>query len=337
VKGISPRSLVADIGAQIILGNAYHLYLRPGAELIERAGGLHRFMQWDGPILTDSGGYQVFSLAQRRSISEHGVRFQSHLDGSGHDFTPESVVDIQRCIGSDIMMVLDECPPGDATETYARQSSELTVRWASRSKDRFDATSRGCEHDQALFAIVQGVGYPSIRRDSARALIDIGFPGYAIGGLSVGEPSEVMYDMVEVSCEVLPTDSPRYLMGVGTPANLIENIDRGIDMFDCVLPTRNGRNGMLFTTEGILNIRNQKWTDDFSVIDPGIVGYASQTFTKSYLRHLLQANEILGLLIASTQNLSFYVWLMAEARRAITEARFGAWKREMLPLVSRRL
>ena len=337
VKAVAPRELLDDVRAQIILGNTYHLYLRPGTALLEQAGGLHPFMQWPGPLLTDSGGYQVYSLAARRKISEEGVRFQSHLDGSYHVFTPESVVDIQRSIGSDIMMVLDECPPGDVTETYARTSNELTLRWAARCQQRFAETEARYGHAQALFAIVQGVVYPAIRRESAQRLVAMNFPGYAIGGLSVGEEAAQMYAMVEVVNAVLPTDKPRYLMGVGTPANLLENIARGVDMFDCVMPTRNGRNGMIFTTKGILNIRNRKWHADFSALDPGLESYVSQTFTKAYVRHLFQAKEILGLQIASLQNLTFYLWLLREARRAILENRFASWKKEVQPRVSRRL
>jgi queuine tRNA-ribosyltransferase len=337
VKAVQPRELLQDVRAQIILGNTYHLYLRPGAALLEQAGGLHRFMQWPGPILTDSGGFQVFSLSERRKISEEGVRFQSHIDGSYHAFTPEGVVDIQRSIGSDVMMVLDECPPADASFEYARASNELTVRWAARCKQRFEETSPLYGYHQVLFPIVQGVVYPEIRRESALRLVEMNFPGYAIGGLSVGEPAGVMYEMVEIVCEVLPVEKPRYLMGVGTPENILENIARGIDMFDCVMPTRNGRNGMLFTTEGVINVRNKKWESDFSPIDPGLDRYVSQTFSKAYVRHLFMANEILGLQIASLQNLSFYLWLVREARAAILAGRFGVWKEGMLPLIGRRL
>lgn len=337
VKAVAPRELLDDVKAQIILGNTYHLYLRPGTALLEQAGGLHRFMQWPGPMLTDSGGYQVYSLAERRKITEEGVRFQSHLDGSPHLFTPESVVDLQRAIGADIVMVLDECPPGDASETYARTSNERTLRWAARCKQRFDETTPRYGHEQALFAIAQGVVYPDLRRESAERLVAMDFPGYAIGGLSVGEAPAQMYEMVEVVVEVLPADKPRYLMGVGTPANLLENVARGIDMFDCVMPTRNGRNGMLFTTEGILNIRNKKWQADFSPLDPGLESYASQAFSKAYVRHLFQSKEILGLQLASLQNLTFYLWLMREARRAILENCFLSWKNDVQPRVSRRL
>jgi queuine tRNA-ribosyltransferase len=337
VKAVEPRELLEDIHAQIILGNTYHLYLRPGTALLEKAGGLHRFMAWPGPILSDSGGYQVFSLAHRRKLSEEGVEFQSHIDGSYHTFTPESVVDIQRSIGSDIMMVLDECPAADVSADYARTSNDLTMRWAARCKKRFEETGGLFGHHQALFAIVQGVVYPDVRRESARRLVDMEFPGYAIGGLSVGESDEQMYEMVEVVAEHLPTAKPRYLMGVGTPANLIENVARGIDMFDCVMPTRNGRNGMLFTTEGIINIKNAKWTDDLSPIDPGLDTYVSKTFTKAYVRHLFIAREILGLQIASLQNLALYSWLMRETRCAIEERRFAAWRAETGQRMSRRL
>jgi queuine tRNA-ribosyltransferase len=337
VKAVEPRELRRDIGAQIILGNTYHLYLRPGTDILESQGGLHRFMRWDGPILTDSGGFQVFSLAHRCTLTEEGAAFQSHIDGSMHLFTPESVVDTQRAIGSDVMMVLDECPPGDVSESYARTSNDLTLRWAARCKRRYEATEPLYGHRQMLFPIVQGVVYPDVRRASARALVDIGFEGYAIGGLSVGEPAKQMYAMVEVVTAVLPEDKPRYLMGVGTPANLLENVARGVDMFDCVMPTRNARNGTLFTTEGRMNVTNATFKDDPTPIDPGLQNYASQTFSKAYLRHLLKSGEILGLQLASIQNLAFYHWLMREARRAIVEGRFAAWKAEVEPRVSRRL
>ncbi len=337
VKAVQPRELLRDVKAQIILGNTYHLYLRPGTKLLEKAGGLHRFMDWPGPILSDSGGYQVFSLADRCKLSEEGAEFQSHIDGSYHVFTPENVVDTQRSIGSDVMMVLDECPPADVSEEYARTSNELTIRWAARAKRRFEETEGLYGHRQSLFAIVQGVVYPDVRRESTRRLVEMEFPGYAIGGLSVGERDDQMYDMVDVVTEHLPNNKPRYLMGVGTPANIVENIARGIDMFDCVMPTRNGRNGMLFTTEGIMNIRNAKWTDDFTVIDPGLDMYVSRTFTKAYVRHLFITGEILGLQLASLQNLAFYLWLMREARVAIEEGRFAAWRAAITPRVSHRL
>ena len=337
VKGVSPRALRAEIGAQVILGNTYHLYLRPGTNVLERAGGLHEFMNWDGPILTDSGGYQVFSLSDRREITEEGVRFRSHLDGSEHLFTPESVVDTQRVIGSDIMMVLDECPAADVSEHYARESNALTLRWAERARERYEVTAPRYGHEQLLFGIVQGVTYPSIRRDSARRLVAMDFPGYAIGGLSVGEPAEQMYAMTEIVTPLLPADKPRYLMGVGKPANLLESIARGVDLFDCVIPTRNGRNGTIYTTAGRINIKNAQWTDDFSPIDPQLDAYASQQFSKAYLRHLQKSGEILGLQIASQQNLAFYLWLMRQARAAIQEGRFATWKDEVQPRVSRLL
>jgi len=337
VKAVEPRELATDIQAQIILGNTYHLYLRPGTDVLKTAGGLHRFMQWDGPILTDSGGYQVFSLSDRRTIDEEGVTFRSHIDGSRHLFTPESVVDIQRAIGSDIMMVLDECPAGDVSETYARESNELTMRWAQRALDHWHQTDPLYGHTQALFAIVQGVVYPAIRRASAERLVDMDFPGYAIGGLSVGEPAAQMYAMTEVVTDVLPADKPRYLMGVGKPANLLESIARGVDLFDCVIPTRNGRNGTIYTTQGRLNIKNAQWEHDTSPLDPGLDTYVAQTFSKAYVRHLHKAGEILGLQIASQQNLAFYVWLMREARRAIADGRFAAWRAEIQPRVSRLL
>ncbi len=337
VKAVAPRALRGDVGAQILLGNTYHLYLRPGTDVLAQFGGLHGFMGWDGPILTDSGGFQVFSLADSCTITEKGITFQSHIDGSRHLFTPESVIDTQRAIGSDVMMVLDECPPGDASEGYARRSNDLTLRWAARCKARFEATAPPYGYQQTLFPIVQGVVYPAVRRASARALVDMGFDGYAIGGLSVGEPAQAMYAMVEVVTDVLPADAPRYLMGVGTPANLLENIARGVDLFDCVMPTRNARNGTLFTTEGRLNITNAPFKDDTSPIDPGLDNYASQGFSKAYLRHLLKAGEILGLQLASIQNLAFYHWLMRGARRALAEDRFASWKAEVQPRVSRRL
>ena len=336
VKAVQQRELADDLDASIILGNTYHLYLRPGTEVLEAAGGLHRFMGWERPILTDSGGFQVFSLADRRTLTEEGARFQSHLDGSYHLFTPEKVVDIQRSIGSDIMMVLDECPAAGVDEAYARTSNELTLRWAERCQARLAETEPLYGYEQSLFAIVQGVTYPEIRRESAGRLVEMDFEGYAIGGLSVGEEAEQMYAMVDVCTEILPRDKPRYLMGVGTPANLLENIARGIDMFDCVMPTRNGRNGTIFTTEGVVNIRNAKWKTHFGAVDPGLDSYASGV-SRAYLRHLIIAGEILGLQLASLQNLAFYLWLMREARLAIAEDRYTAWMGEMLPRVSRRV
>ncbi len=336
VKAVEQRELAEDVRAQIILGNTYHLYLRPGTEVLEAAGGLHRFMGWDGPILTDSGGYQVFSLADRTKITEEGARFQSHLDGSYHLFTPEHVVDVQRSIGSDVLMVLDECPPGDTDEAAARRSNALTLRWAERGRRRFLETEPRYGHRQAQFGIVQGVTYPEVRRQSARTLVEIGFEGYAIGGLSVGEPAPVMYETVEVCTAVLPKEQPRYLMGVGTPANLVENVARGVDLFDCVMPTRNGRNGTVFTTEGVLNIKNAKWKRHFGPVDPGLDTYASG-HSRAYLRHLIIAGEVLGLQLASLQNLALYTWLMREMRSAIREGRFAAWRAETLPRLDRRI
>jgi queuine tRNA-ribosyltransferase len=337
VKGVPPRDLIDEIGAPLILANTYHLYLRPGTDTLEQFGGLHPFMSWDGPILTDSGGYQVFSLAANRRLDEDGVTFKSHLDGSSHLFTPESVIDIQRTIGSDIVMVLDECPPADVPADYARNSLDLTLRWASRCRRRFDETEARYGPRQFLFGIAQGVVDAGLRREAASRLVEIGFDGYAIGGLSVGEEAPVMYEMVEACNTVLPTDAPRYLMGVGTPENLIECVARGIDMFDCVMPTRNGRNGMVFTTEGVMNIRNEKWVTSEDPIDGGLDAYVSSTFSRGYLRHLFQSGELLGLYIASVQNLSLYLWLMREARKAICEGRFEAWRGEILPKVTRRL
>ncbi|MFV1980588.1 MAG: tRNA guanosine(34) transglycosylase Tgt [Rhodothermia bacterium] len=337
VKGVSPRILSDEIGVRLILGNTYHLYLRPGIDVLEHFGGLHPFAGWNGPMLTDSGGFQVFSLSGRRSLDEDGVTFRSHLDGSSHRFTPENVVDMQRSIGADIVMVLDECPAADVSDAYARSSLDLTVNWAKRCKKRFKETEPKYGHPQYLFGIVQGVVNPQLRRESARLTVDIGFDGYAIGGLSVGEQAHVMYEMVEVSTASLPIDKPRYLMGVGTPENMLECVERGIDMFDCVMPTRNGRNGMLFTTEGIVNIRNRKWEKSGEQIDPGLDGYASRNFSKGYLRHLFQSKEILGLTLASVQNLDFYARLMREARRAVLEGRFVTWKAEVLQKITRRL
>ncbi len=337
VKAVQPRELEQDLQAPIILGNTYHLYLRPGTEVLQKAGGLHPFIGWKRNILTDSGGYQVFSLSDNRTITEEGVTFKSHLDGSTHLFTPESVIDIQRKIGSDIMMVLDECPPADASFSYAQSSNERTLRWAARCKRRLEETEPLYGHTQVLFPIVQGVVYPEIRRASAERLVEMDFEGYAIGGLSVGEPAEVMYEMVEVVNEILPEEKPRYLMGVGTPENLLENIARGVDMFDCVMPTREGRNGRIYTTEGVLNIKNRKWRTDFSPLDPGLPTYVSQHFTRAYLHHLFRSGEILGLQIASLQNLGLYLWLMRETRRHILKDTFLSWKAEIQPRVSRRI
>ena len=337
VKGVTPRDLTDEIGAPMILANTYHLFLRPGVEVLESFGGIHRFMSWDAPLLTDSGGYQVFSLASNRLLEEQGVTFKSHLDGSSHLFSPESVIDTQRSIGSDIMMVLDECPAADVSPEYARESLELTLRWAARCRQRFDDTEPLYGIRQYLFGIVQGVVDPALRKEAAARIVEIGFDGYAIGGLSVGEEAPVMYEMVEACTSVLPWDRPRYLMGVGTPQNLLECVARGIDMFDCVMPTRNGRNGMVFTTQGVLNIRNQKWQQSDEPIDSGLGTYVSRTFSRGYLRHLFQSNELLGLHIASVQNLSFYLWLMKEARRTIREGSFAGWREEMHERIGRRL
>jgi queuine tRNA-ribosyltransferase len=327
VKGIQPRELV-DVGAQVILGNTYHLYLRPGTDIIQAAGGLHRFIGWSRPILTDSGGYQVFSLNELRKIEEEGVTFRSHLDGSSHAFTPESVIQIQRQLGSDIMMVLDECAPHPSDLPYVRESNALTIRWAERCKRAFESGESIYGYPQALFGIVQGSVFPEIRKESAQALVELGFDGYAIGGLAVGEPADQMYEMIEVCEPYLPSDKPRYLMGVGTPLNLLEAVGRGVDMFDCVLPTRNGRNANLFTRNGTLNLRNARHKADFSPVDPGCSCYTCSNFSRAYLRHLFQAKEVLGLELATIHNLAFYLGLMREARDAIFESRFAAWKRE---------
>ncbi|MBI3579592.1 MAG: tRNA guanosine(34) transglycosylase Tgt [Ignavibacteriales bacterium] len=325
VKAIEQREL-KELGAQIILGNTYHLYLRPGTEIIERAGGLHKFIGWDKPMLTDSGGYQVFSLTDLRKIEEEGVTFKSHLDGSAHVFTPESVIGIQRQLGSDIMMVLDECTPYPCEFDYAFTSNALTLRWAERCKAAFEKEKPLYGYGQALFGIVQGSVYPEIREQSAKALVRLDFDGYAIGGLAVGEPAEQMYKITEVCEAFLPADKPRYLMGVGTPENLLESIERGVDMFDCVLPTRNGRNAALFTRNGVLNIKNAIFKADFAPVDSECSCYSCKNFTRAYLRHLFQVKEILALQLATIHNLSFYLWLMKEARKAIVEKRFSPWK-----------
>ena len=337
VKSVHQHELRDDIKAQIILGNTYHLYLRPGIDILEKAGGLHKFNGWERPILTDSGGFQVFSLAANRKLTEEGAWFRSHIDGSKHLFTPESVVDIERSIGADIMMALDECPPGTADIDYARKSLRLTQRWLERGWKRYKETEGKYGYRQAYFPIVQGVVYPELRRDAARHVADLGADGNAIGGLAVGEPTEVMYDMIEVVNEILPADKPRYLMGVGTPANILEAIDRGVDMMDCVMPTRNGRNGMLFTAHGIMNMRNRKWADDFSPIQEDGPSYVDRTYTKAYLRHLFISDEILAMQIASIHNLAFYLWLVGEARRHIIAGDFKVWKTEMVERVTRRL
>jgi queuine tRNA-ribosyltransferase len=337
VKAVTQKQLTEDVNAQIILGNAYHLYLRPGTEVLEQAGGLHRFMNWNKPILTDSGGYQVFSLAANRKIKEEGVSFQSHIDGSRHEFTPENVIDIQRNIGADIIMAFDECPPYPSDHNYAKESMELTHRWLDRCMKRMNQTQSRYGHDQNLFPIVQGGVYPELRKQSCEYVASKNLPGNAIGGLSVGEPEEMMYEFTALCCENLPSDKPRYLMGVGTPWNLLECISLGIDMFDCVMPTRNGRNAMLFTSKGVINIDNKKWENDFSPIDDGIDAEVSNYYSKSYLKHLFKSKEILGLTIASVHNLAFYLWLMKEARKKIESGEFSSWKNEMIEILKTRL
>ncbi len=337
VKAVHQRELKEDIQAQIILGNTYHLYLRPGLDILEKAGGLHGFNGWDRPILTDSGGYQVFSLAGTRKINEEGVTFKSHIDGSKHIFSPEGVMDIQRTIGADIIMAFDECTPYPCEYGYARKSMEMTHRWLDRCIQRFDATEGKYGYSQTLFPIVQGSVYKDLRKQSAEFIASRGREGNAIGGLSVGEPAEMMYEMTELVTDILPADKPRYLMGVGTPANILECIALGVDMFDCVMPTRNARNGMLFTSEGIINIRNEKWKDDFSSIDPAIGNYASTFYSKAYLRHLTVSKEILAAQIASIHNLSFYLWLVGQAREHILAGDFAVWKDQMVKKVSTRL
>ena len=337
VKAVHQRELKDDVKAQIILGNTYHLYLRPGLDTIEKAGGLHKFNGWNGPILTDSGGYQVYSLSGVRKIKEEGVTFRSHIDGSKHLFTPEGVMDIQRTIGADIIMAFDECTPYPCDYTYARQSMEMTHRWLKRCCDRFDSTESKYGYDQTLFPIVQGSTYTDLRIKSAETIASFNREGNAIGGLSVGEPAEEMYEMTEVVCNILPTDKPRYLMGLGTPVNLLENIALGIDMFDCVMPTRNARNGMLFTTNGIINIQNEKWKNDFSPLEADSELFADTQYTKAYLRHLMQSKEILAAQIASLHNLHFYLWLMKEARSQIIAGTFYDWKNKMVKQLAQRL
>ncbi|RYY60022.1 MAG: tRNA guanosine(34) transglycosylase Tgt [Chitinophagaceae bacterium] len=337
VKAVSQQQLVNDVKAQIILGNTYHLYLRPGLEVLEAAGGLHGFNGWNKPILTDSGGYQVFSLAGTRKIKEEGVTFASHIDGSKHLFSPEYVMDIQRIIGGDIMMAFDECPPGGSDYTYARTSMELTHRWLDRCVDRFGSTPDKYGYTQNLFPIVQGGTFKDLRKQSCEYISSKNATGNAIGGLSVGEPEPVMYEICDWCCDHLPADRPRYLMGVGTPWNILECIGMGIDMFDCVMPTRNGRNAMLFTTEGVINIDNKKWEKDFSPIDAGLSCEVSQFYSKSYLRHLMKSKELLGMTIASIHNLAFYLWLAGEAREKIRKNEFASWKTEMCERLKTRL
>lgn len=337
VKAVHQRELKNDIKAQIILGNTYHLYLRPGLDLIEKAGGLHKFNGWDRPILTDSGGYQVYSLADARKIKEEGVKFQSHIDGSRHLFTPENVMDIQRTIGADIIMAFDECTPYPCEYDYAKKSMQMTHRWLKRCLDHFNATEPKYDYPQYLFPIVQGSTYKDLRKESAETIATQNQVGNAIGGLSVGEPAEDMYEMTDLVCGILPKDRPRYLMGVGTPENILECIALGVDMFDCVMPTRNARNGMLFTTEGIINIRNEKWKDDLGLIDPGLENEISTFYSKAYLRHLILSKEILGAQIASIHNLAFYLWLVNESRKRIMEGSFSTWKNTMVDKISQRL
>ncbi|MEI6409814.1 MAG: tRNA guanosine(34) transglycosylase Tgt [Bacteroidota bacterium] len=336
VKAVHQHELKRDIKAQICLGNTYHLYLRPGLDVLKQAGGLHKFNGWSGPVLTDSGGYQVYSLGHRRKIKEEGVTFQSHIDGSKHVFTPEGVMDIQRVIGADIIMAFDECTPYPCDLKYAKNSMEMTHRWLKRCVDRFDETEPLYGYSQTLFPIVQGSTYPELRKISAETIASFGREGNAIGGLSVGEPAEDMYAMTELVTDILPQDKPRYLMGVGTPENILECIERGIDMFDCVLPTRNARHGVLYTPQGIVNIRNSKWKDDFSPIDAESPLETSRLHTRAYLRHLFINEEILGMQLASLQNLAFFLWLVTEARTQILAGTFSTWKKSMVEQVSRR-
>lgn len=337
IKAVTMDDMRRRVKARIILGNTYHLYLRPGTDLLEKAGGLHKFNGWDGSILTDSGGFQVFSLAENRKLTDEGAWFRSHIDGSKHLFTPEKVVDIQRSIGSDIMMALDECPPGTAEKSYARKSLDLTQRWLKRGWEHFNSTEPRYGHSQAFFPIVQGCVYPDLRRAAASEVAALGAEGNAIGGLAVGEPAEKMYEMIEIVNEILPADRPRYLMGVGTPENILEAIDRGVDMMDCVMPSRNARNGMLFTRNGIMNMRNLKWADDFTPIDPESPLDLDREITRGYLRHLFVAKELVAMQIATIHNLAFYLWLVDEARRHIIAGDFATWKPEMVRRVTTRL
>lgn len=337
VKAVHMTELETDIKAQIILGNTYHLYLRPGLETIKAAGGLHKFNSWEKPILTDSGGFQVFSLSDNRKLKEEGAEFRSHIDGSKHFFSPEGVMDIQRTIGADIIMAFDECTPGDADYDYAKKSLGLTERWLDRCIKRFNETEPLYGYNQTLFPIVQGCVYPDLRRRAAENVAEKNADGNAIGGLAVGEPTEVMYEMIELVNEILPKNKPRYLMGVGTPANLLEAIERGVDMFDCIMPTRNGRNGQIFTKNGIMNMRNERWKNDFSPIEEDGASFVDTLYSKAYLRHLINVNEILGLQIASIHNLAFYLWLVKEARKHIIAGDFTSWKATMVEQTMRRL
>ena len=337
IKGAVSALDLKDLKCQIELSNTYQLPLRPGDHVVRELGGLHKMMNWDGPILTDSGGFQVFSLSDRRKLTEEGAHFRSHIDGSKHLFTPENVVDIERIIGADIMMALDECPPGTADYDYAKRSLALTQRWLERGWKRYKETEGLYGYSQAYFPIVQGVVYPDLRREAAKFVADLGADGNAIGGLAVGEPTEKMYEMIEVVNEILPADRPRYLMGVGTPANILEAIDRGVDMMDCVMPTRNGRNGMLFTANGVMNMRNKKWADDHTELDPSGTSYVDHAYSRAYVRHLFISQELLAMQIASIHNLAFYLWLVGEARRHIIEGDFATWKPQMIERVTRRL
>ena len=337
VKAVQMYELKEDIKAQIILGNTYHLYLRPGLDIIEKAGGLHKFNSWNKPMLTDSGGFQVFSLSDIRKLSEEGAEFRSHLDGSKHFLTPEKVMDIQRIIGADIILAFDECTPGDADFAYAKKSLELTERWLDRCIGRFKETESPYGFNQSLFPIVQGCVYPELRKRAAENVASKEADGNAIGGLAVGEPKEKMFEMVEIVNEILPKDKPRYLMGVGTPADLLNSIERGVDMFDCIMPTRNGRNGQIFTKNGIINMRNNRWKDDFSPIEEDGASVVDTLYSKAYLRHLINAKEILGLQIASIHNLAFYLWLVKEARKHIIAGTFSEWKPSMMENITRRL
>ena len=337
VKGVGVNDLENDVKAQIILGNTYHLYLRPGLEVLEECGGLHKFNSWEHPILTDSGGFQVFSLTGIRKMKEEGVEFRSHIDGSKHLFTPERVMDIERTIGADIMMAFDECTPGTADYRYAKLSMERTHRWLDRCVDRFNSTEPKYGYRQSLFPIVQGCTYADLRTRSAEYIASKGCDGNAIGGLAVGEPTETMYEMIEVVNAILPKDKPRYLMGVGTPANIIEAISRGVDMFDCVMPTRNGRNGMIFTSEGIINIKNERWKNDFSPIDANGSSFVDTHYSKAYLRHLIISKELLGAVIASVHNLAFYLQLVKTARKHIIEGDFTQWRDMILPKLTSRI
>ncbi len=337
VKGVHFRELTDDIKAQIILGNTYHLYLRPGTDILQKVGGLHRFERWNRPILTDSGGYQVFSLTDIRKMTEEGVMFSSHIDGRKLFFTPESVMDIERQIGADIVMAFDECTPGTADYAYAKQSMERTMRWLHRCIHRFDTTESLYGYQQHLFPIVQGCVYPDLRREAAKQLADLDRDGYAIGGLAVGEPEEKMYEMIEVVNDILPVNKPRYLMGVGTPWNILQAIERGVDMFDCVMPTRNGRNGMIFTRNGVMNMRNKKWEDDFTDLDPDGISFVDHAYSRAYVRHLIHSGEMLGLEILSIHNLAFYLWLVGEARMHILQGDFRGWKEDMMQRITTRL